>query len=62
MYPTSTVPEADIKVKIEKKRSHMNRLADELGHVHPSVMRVSEQLDELLMQYYRAVRRMASPV
>jgi hypothetical protein len=53
-------PEAEIKASIERKRSHMNRLADELGHVHPTVMIVSQQLDELLLQYYaisRSIRK-----
>lgn len=49
-------PVADIQVKIEDKRSLMNRLADELGHVHPAVMRASQQLDELLLQYYSVTR------
>lgn len=55
-------PVSDIQVKIEDKRSLMNRLADELGHVHPAVMKVSQQLDELLLQYYtitRAIHRAA---
>lgn len=51
-------PEAEIKARIERKRSHMNRLADELGHVHPTVMVVSQQLDELLLQYYAVTRSM----
>ncbi|WP_438446483.1 Spo0E family sporulation regulatory protein-aspartic acid phosphatase [Gorillibacterium sp. sgz5001074] len=49
-------PIEDIVVKIENKRSLMNRLADELGIVHPAVMRASQQLDELLLQYYSIAR------
>lgn len=51
-------PEAEIRMRIERKRSHMNKLAEELGHVHPAVMVVSQQLDELLLQYYALTRRM----
>ncbi|MDF2926196.1 MAG: Spo0E like sporulation regulatory protein [Paenibacillaceae bacterium] len=45
-------PEAEINQKIEFARDRMNRLADELGHHHPKVMICSQQLDELLLEFY----------
>jgi hypothetical protein len=51
-------PEAEIKQQIELTRTQMNRLADELGHVHPRVVFWSQRLDELLMQYYDVTRTM----
>lgn len=45
-------PEIEITKQIESVRSKMNRLADELGIVHPQVMRCSQMLDELLLEYY----------
>lgn len=50
-------PEMEIARQIELTRSQMNRLADELGHVHPNVLRCSLMLDELLLKYYAINRR-----
>lgn len=48
--------EAEIKEQIESTRAQMNRMADELGYIHPEVMRCSQKLDELLLQYYDIAR------
>lgn len=45
-------PELEIQQRIEFTRALMNRLAEELGHVHPKVMQCSQQLDMLLLEYY----------
>lgn len=47
-----THSESDIQSEIEAARAEMNRLADELGVRHPAVVRASQMLDELLLQYY----------
>lgn len=44
--------EKNIQSEIESARAHMNRLADELGVRHPAVVKASQMLDELLLQYY----------
>ncbi|RAV00592.1 aspartyl-phosphate phosphatase Spo0E family protein [Paenibacillus sp. YN15] len=44
--------EKGIQSEIESARAQMNRLADELGVRHPAVVRASQMLDELLLQYY----------
>lgn len=44
--------ENNIQSEIEFARAQMNRLADELGIRHPAVVRASQMLDELLLQYY----------
>lgn len=38
--------------QIERTREHMRQMAGELGFLHPDVVRCSEQLDELLLNYY----------
>lgn len=44
--------EKNIQTEIEFARAQMNRLADELGVRHPAVVKASQMLDELLLQYY----------
>lgn len=44
--------EKNIQTEIESARAQMNRLADELGVRHPAVVKSSQMLDELLLQYY----------
>lgn len=44
--------EGDIQNQIEDARLHMIRLADELGHVHPTVLTCSQKLDKLVLKYY----------
>jgi hypothetical protein len=44
--------EKNIQTEIESARAQMNRLADELGVRHPAVVKASQMLDELLLQYY----------
>lgn len=40
-----------LRIKIEKKRKRMQDLSNALGLTDPSVVKVSQQLDELLNNY-----------
>ncbi|SFS43141.1 aspartyl-phosphate phosphatase Spo0E family protein [Marininema halotolerans] len=42
-----------LKQKIERVRRHMEKMARELGFTHPSVVKISQQLDELLNEWHR---------
>jgi hypothetical protein len=42
--------------EIELKRSQMNDLSEQFGLEHPEVMKVSLQLDELLLSYYKLAK------
>lgn len=58
-------PELEIMRQIEHTRAQMNRLANELGIEHPQVVRCSQNLDRLLLDYYAASdrsRRQTVPV
>lgn len=48
--------EMELEWEIEQKREEMRHLAVKLGFLHPDVVRCSERLDVLLMQYYAAVQ------
>ncbi|SDX21187.1 Spo0E like sporulation regulatory protein [Marininema mesophilum] len=42
-----------LKQKIERVRRQMETKARELGFTHPTVVGISQQLDELLNEWYR---------
>jgi hypothetical protein len=42
--------------EIEFIRGHMNELSELLGLTHPEVMKVSLQLDELLLSFYKLAK------
>lgn len=48
--------EMELEWEIEQNREEMRSLADQLGFLHPEVIRCSERLDELLLQYYAVFR------
>lgn len=41
-----------LKLRIEAKRKHMYKKANNLGFTHPEVVNYSQELDELLNKYY----------
>ncbi|HCF49183.1 MAG TPA: Spo0E family sporulation regulatory protein-aspartic acid phosphatase [Syntrophomonas sp.] len=43
----------DIITKIEDLRLKLTKLGEEKGLKHPDVIRLSKQLDDLIIQYYR---------
>lgn len=45
-------PRTRMEDEIERTREHMSQMAGRLGVLHPDVVRCSEVLDELLLQYY----------
>lgn len=53
------LPQPEIEEEIERMRERMSRMAGQLGVLHPDVVRCSEHLDKLLLQYYaiKSLRR-----
>ncbi|WP_312029605.1 aspartyl-phosphate phosphatase Spo0E family protein [Paenibacillus sedimenti] len=51
-----TEPQERLNIEIEQLRGQMVILSNEYGFLHPEVQQCSQQLDELLLQYY-AIRR-----
>lgn len=49
-----TVPHGLIE-EIERTREHMKQMAGRLGFLHPDVVRCSEHLDQLLLEYYALI-------
>ena len=41
-----------LKLKIELKRKNMYKKAEDLGFTHPQVVKCSQELDELLNNYF----------
>lgn len=41
-----------LKLKIEIKREEMYKKAEDLGFTHPQVVKCSQELDELLNNYF----------
>lgn len=40
-----------LKLRIESKRKHMYKKANDLGFTHPEVVNCSQELDELLNKF-----------
>lgn len=57
----SNVEQKTITYEIEKAREKLNDLGNKLGHLHPEVVRSSEKLDRLLLQFYRVVEFAGRP-
>lgn len=41
-----------LKLRIETKRKHMYKKANDLGFTHPEVVNCSQELDELLNKFF----------
>jgi hypothetical protein len=50
LYPNELMK---YSIEIELARSHMVKLVDQYGFMHPEVQRCSSQLDVLLLKFYQ---------
>ena len=44
-----------IQKHIEAERTRLNRMEEQRGRLHPSVIRQSRRLDDLINEYHKAV-------